>query len=95
MSDEINYESVVDEAVAEITESETPAVEMNPALPSIPLGDVQWDELNTDQKLDILFTMVHNIGAQVSWIGSTFQGLINMVGKVGPMDIFKMMRGGK
>lgn len=95
MSDEINSETPAVTEDNTATETIPGAVEMNPVLPSIPLGEVKWDELTESQKLDVLFTMIHNIGAQVAWIGSTFQGVIDMVGKVGPMDIFKMMRGGK
>jgi hypothetical protein len=58
-------------------------------------GNVPWNELSDSQKLDILHMKVDSIGAQVAWIGQTFQGVINMVGKVSPMDLFKMMRGGK
>jgi hypothetical protein len=54
-----------------------------------------WHELSDSQKMDILHRKVDSIASQVAWIGQTFQGVINMVANVGPMDIFKMMRGGK
>lgn len=64
-------------------------LDVEPRLPE------NWSDLSDSQKLDILHMKVDRIGAQVAWIGQTFQGVIDMVGKVSPMDIFKMMRGGK
>lgn len=75
---------------------ETPAVtEFNPDGGNLPDKSVEWHDLTDSQKLDVLKYSIDSIGSQVAWIGQTFQGLINMVGNVGPMDIFKMMRGGK
>lgn len=54
-----------------------------------------WHELSDSQKLDVLNMKLDSIAERVDWIGQTFQGVINMVGNVSPMDIFKMMRGGK
>lgn len=86
---------------AEFNSTEPPAVitEHNPDggnLPDDPnQGVTPWPELSIDQKLDILHMKVDSMSQQVTWIGRTFQGVIDMVGKVSPMDIFKMMRGGK
>lgn len=54
-----------------------------------------WHELTDSQKLDIIHMKIDAIGNQTSWIGQTLSGIIDMVGKVSPVDIFKMMRGGK
>lgn len=85
MSDEIiptEFNSAEPPAVAEISEDPHD-------------GNVPWTELTDSQKLDILHMKVDSIGQQVSWIGSTFQGVLNMVGNLSPMDLFKMVRGGK
>lgn len=58
-------------------------------------GMLPWPELSIDQKIDILAMKIDAVGNQTTWIGSTLQGIIDMVGKVSPMDVFKMLRGGK
>lgn len=89
----------------EITEASAPSPETAPAVTElVPFEEAakaeiaaatQWAELTDSQKLDILDRKLDAIGAQTTWIGSTLSGIIDMVGKVSPMDIFKMMRGGK
>lgn len=99
MSDEIDYDQVTDEAVAEIADQ--PAVKIvDPEQfielkSSIPGNTTPWHNLTDSQKLDVLNMKLDSIATRVDWIGQTFQGVINMVGNVSPMDIFKMMRGGK
>jgi len=92
MDDEIipaEFNSVEPPAVTDVTED-----------PSA--GMKAWGELSDSEKLDVLHMKVDSIGQlvdfigrQVAWIGQTFQGVINTVGKISPVDIFKMMRGGK
>lgn len=96
MSDEIIPVDTMPESV-----TVPPAViEDNSSDPSE--GTTAWPDLTDSQKLDILNMKVDYIGqqsesiaGQVAWIGRTFQGVLNMVGSLSPMDLFKMMRGGK
>lgn len=89
MPDEITpAEEWTDRAHAEM-------VEVNQADNTPAVSATSWHDLTDSQKLDVLNMKVDSIGTQTSWIGQTLSGIIDMVGKVSPMDIFKMMRGGK
>lgn len=84
MSDEIN----VDAGVIVPADDAPAVIETTPPEPN-------WADLTLDQKVDLLHHKMDSVAQQVAWIGQTFQGIIDMVGKVSPMDIFKLMRGGK
>jgi hypothetical protein len=89
MNDEINTET-------EMPSPTAPAViESMPEEVNVPQLPTNWQDLTDSQKIDILHHKIDMIGANVDWIGKTFQGVINMVGSISPMDLFKMMRGGK
>jgi len=90
MNDEIipvEFNSTEPPAVTE----ELPADSMPPAIAELR----DWSTLSLDEKVDILHHKMDSVAAQVAWIGQTFQGVINTVGKISPIDIFKMMKGGK
>lgn len=93
MSDEITQPPAVTEAFTPLPDS-TP-VDSVSRTEDPHDGNVPWHELSDSQKIDILHMKVDSIGQQVAWIGSTFQGVLNMVGNLSPMDLFKMARGGK
>lgn len=89
MSDEITQPpAVIEDPHTSFEESANAELAVAPQLSP-------WTELTVSQKLDILHMKVDAMGAQTTWIGGTLQGIIDMVGKVSPMDIFKMMKGGK
>jgi len=97
MSDEITQPPAVTEAFGPLPDNAT-VQEMTVSVSHTEDshdGNVPWHELSDSQKIDILHMKVDSIGQQVAWIGSTFQGVLNMVGNLSPLDLFKMARGGK
>jgi hypothetical protein len=83
-----------------VPESAFPAAPVNPYNDFTPAEQLVLSKLDTIiVQLEVIGTTTHQTHVNVGWIGTQFQNLLNTVANigasgVGPMGLFKMLKGG-